>query len=167
MIDVQQEAAELALKWMIKVPTLTGELVVAGLKWLLKKIEQREPVGKQKLEKLITVNHETRSSVLAKDADMKALQRFARAHKVGVAIIKNPDKSYTLYFRAGRTDQMKQCLEAYTQYKFQENKREPIASRLNRAVDHAVEKAGQQKVQQMVAQQEKAFTYERSRERGR
>lgn len=126
MIDVQQEAAELALKWMIKVPTLTADVLIAAIRTLMKRLENKEPMGRQSMNKLLAGgNHQlTRASVTSADirnlgADMKMFERFARQYGVGftvVPIIGAP--GYEVFFRAKRADQMKACLEAFAKWKF-------------------------------------------------
>lgn len=163
MPEIQEDVNEKVLKFMIKIPRLAGDLAVAALRLLLKKLEQREPVGKQTMDKLMSGNNAMRGTTMAKDTDMKSLERLARQHKVGVSIVKNPDQSYTLYFRTRRADQMKQCLEAYTQYKFAKGKAAPIPERLNRAAARAAE----QNCQKAAEQGEPNVHKERTRERGR
>lgn len=132
--NVQEEVSERAFKLMLKVPALTGDLVVAALKHVLKKLEEHQPVGKQKIEKLMRGGAAVRPADMRGSIDMKLLQRMARKHGVGYSVVQNPDKTFCIYFQSSRAEQMKACINAYAQYKFaREQNKESLTKRLERS----------------------------------
>lgn len=155
-MDTQEEVSKQAIKLMMKVPKLSGDLVVAALRYLLKKLKDREPVGNQSLAKLMARGYDVKRTELTGDADMKLLARMARKNQVGLNIAKNQDGTYSVYFRARRADQVNQCLKDYAQMKLTRQGREPVSVKLQRAKTIAAARAEEQPDRQ---------THDRQRER--
>lgn len=123
--EVQEEVTEKAFKVMVKVPQITAEMLLAALKSLLRKLEQQEPVGKQKMSKLMeggkTLGSHEITSAHTKDVkqNMAVFDRLCRKYGVGYSAVKmSGAPGYQVFFRTGRADQMKAVIEEYMKYQF-------------------------------------------------
>lgn len=125
MPEIQEDVNEKVLKFMIKIPRLSGEMLIAGLRGLLRQLENQEPVGKQKMYRLLEHGNQMSRVVLtSKDVknmgeDMKAFDRFARQYGLGYNLVRlGGQPGYQVFFRVRRAEQMKACMEEYTKWKF-------------------------------------------------
>lgn len=142
MPEVQEDITEGAIKWMLKVSRLSAELIVAGLKALIKAIANKEPVGIQKIDKLMKGTDQKLEQVKLTfmGKDMKDFKKLAQKYGVGFTAFKSGEE-YTLFFRANRTDQMKSCIEAYAKQKLERPSKEGIRPKLDKAIrQEAVER---------------------------
>lgn len=133
--ETQEDLAEGAIKWMLKVPKFSAELVVWSLKALMKKLLDKEPVGMQKIENLMNDGkHKMEQMKLSEVSnDMKEFQKLARKYGVGFSAFKSGE-DYTLFFRAERVEQMKSCVEAYAKQKLDQKPQKKIKEQLEKAI---------------------------------
>lgn len=137
--ETQEDLAEGAIKWMLKVPKLSAEFVVWVLKSFMKKLLDKEPVGMQKIENLMKDGkHKMEQMKLSEvGEDMRELQKLARKYGVGFTAFKSGEE-YTLFFRAERVEQMKSCLEAYTKQRLDQKPQKKIKEQLEKAIQREV-----------------------------
>ncbi|MEG1943447.1 MAG: PcfB family protein [Angelakisella sp.] len=140
MPEVQEDMAEWAVKWMLKVPKLSAELVVMGIRELMKKLDNKEPVGVQSIEKLMKGSKEELKEVKLADFknDMKDFKKLAQKYGVGFSVLKSGEE-YSVFFRARRAEQMNACVEAYAQRKLTQPKKESINEKLHKAAERTAE----------------------------
>lgn len=139
--ETQEDLAEGAIKWMIKVPKFSADFVVWALKAMMKSLLNKEPVGKQKIERLMKDGKHKLEQMSLSDVgkDMKEFQKLARKYGVGFTAFKSGE-DYTLFFRAERAEQMKSCLEAYSQQKLAAKPQKQIKTRLEEAIQRKADK---------------------------
>lgn len=133
--ETQEDLAEGAIKWMLKVPKLSAEFVVWALKSFIKKLMDKEPVGLQKIENLMKDGKHKMEQMKLSDVgnDMREFQKLARKYGVGFTAFKSGEE-YTLFFRAERVEQMKSCLDAYAKQRLDQKPQKKIKEQLEKAI---------------------------------
>ncbi|MEG1875651.1 MAG: PcfB family protein [Angelakisella sp.] len=139
MPEIQEDVSELAARWLVKVPKLSAKLVVAALDALLRHQKNKEPLGELSMKKLMANSSQPleQASLVGMEKDMKLFQKLARQYGVGFSVFKR-NEEYTLFFRAGRAEQMNACLAAYAKAKLTRQP-ESIGEKVERAEKQSVE----------------------------
>lgn len=167
MQRVQEEAAEKALKVMVSIPKLSSEWLLKSTCDLLKKLSEKEPIGKVKMSDLVTQGRKLEQTEIRK-SDLADLDRFARKYAVGYTIFEKDDGTYNIFFRSERLEQMNACLNAMIRERFgegynkdnirdqdlswdkTEHSKEGIEEKLDRAQDTAAAMSAERQAERSV-----------------
>ncbi|MEG0852949.1 MAG: DUF3801 domain-containing protein [Angelakisella sp.] len=123
MAELQEDAAQGVLRFMFKVPQLTGKLIIAALEEAIRRMEAKEPIGLQRMETLMRGGNKMEkinlgSSLEKLDTDLKAFEQIAREYGIGFSAYKmGGQPGYQVFFRAKNVEQMKTCMEEFTRYR--------------------------------------------------
>lgn len=128
MSRTQEDTSEKVLRLMLRVPEITAKMLIAGLSGWLKRMDEREPIGQQRLDRLMQGNQKMEASTITScdiknlDADMKIFERMARQYGVGYTAVKISDQpGYTILFRGKNKEAYATLIAEYAKYQIARN----------------------------------------------